>query len=165
MDILIEHARTKGAKESLIRSFYDNEIDTTPLMFATQFDDIELPQKLIKAGADVNEQKGGDSSFALHQATCNNNLKLVKLLIENGADVNMETNTGDSALIWAVAKENYEITKLLLENNAKINQKIMNKFEDIMLNAILADKRIAKILLDNVEDEKLKERWNYVYDH
>ena len=95
MDILIEHAKSKGAKTGLIQSFYDNECDTTPLMFSTQFDDIELPQKLIKAGADVNEQKGSDRSFAL-QAVCNNNLKIVKLLIENGANVNMETSTGDS---------------------------------------------------------------------
>ena len=40
----------------------------------------------------------------------------------------------------------------------------MKKFGNIMLNSILADKRIAKILLDNVKDEKIKEKWNYVYE-
>jgi len=45
----------------------------------------------------------------------------VRLLLENGANVNARDRYGWTALMWAVFKGYKEIVKLLLENGADVN--------------------------------------------
>ena len=52
---------------------------------------------------------------------------MVKFLIENGADINIKNNNGDTVLHEAVLiKDNLEVVKLLIENGADINIKNNN---------------------------------------
>ena len=46
---------------------------------------------------------------------------IVRLLLENGADVNLQNETGESALLFAVEKGNLDISRLLLEHGAKVD--------------------------------------------
>lgn len=48
-------------------------------------------------------------------------LKIVKLLLQNGAKVNPQNIGGETALHNSSIKGHYEIAKLLIENNANIN--------------------------------------------
>jgi len=65
--------------------------------------------------------KYNDSS--LHYAVrIKDNLEIVKLLIENGANINIQNNYLTSSLHNAVFLiDNFEIVKLLIENGANIN--------------------------------------------
>ena len=45
----------------------------------------------------------------------------VKLLLENGADINNPDRYGRTALLWASRHGHLEVVKLLLENGADIN--------------------------------------------
>ena len=75
----------------------------TPLMFAVRTGDPAIVQKLIAAGADVNAaQTGGINEIgktALHRAaTRKRNLDVVKVLVNAGADIDVEDEHGKTAL-------------------------------------------------------------------
>ena len=55
----------------------------------------EILSSLIKIGADVNARKEHDQTL-LMQATLRGDLKLVTLLIEHGAKVDLQDRNGDS---------------------------------------------------------------------
>lgn len=50
-------------------------------------------------------------------------LKIVKVLVENGADVNLDVENVDSALIEAVRMQDFVIVTFLLKSKADINHK------------------------------------------
>jgi len=79
---------------------------------------------------------------------CGENLGMVKLLLEHGADVNVKNHLdGDRALL-STHNNNLEMTKLLLENKADVNVK------DLWGNTPLfgADPEVAQLLLKNGAD-------------
>jgi ankyrin repeat protein len=59
---------------------------------------------------------GGET--LLHVAVKKGHLSLVKLLIENGASINIADESGNTALHYAAANGKKDIVKLLLENHA-----------------------------------------------
>ena len=63
---------------------------------------------------DVNmENNDGYGRTALMYAVCREDYNTVKLLLDNGADVNMKNNDGDTALDYAKEYERTEIIELL----------------------------------------------------
>ena len=63
---------------------------------------------------------------ALIDAAKENNVALVKQLIERGADVNGVDGVGRTALYWAAKSGFVECTKVLLEANADVNKACHN---------------------------------------
>ena len=57
----------------------------------------------------------------LIDATLNGDIELVRELLENGADINIRDNGGDTPLILASIKGHTDIVRLLLENEANVN--------------------------------------------
>lgn len=77
----------------------------------------ELFQLLNKEkDLDVN-LRNGDHETPLHLAIEYNSIDIVRLLLDNGADMNAD-KSGYTPLYSAVGSENYEIIKLLLESGA-----------------------------------------------
>ena len=59
---------------------------------------------------------------ALMQAVADNDLKRVKLLIKNGANLNSpDGGTSHAPIFWAIANGNVDIIKLLISKGAKVN--------------------------------------------
>lgn len=54
----------------------------------------------------------------LVRAACKGDVKLVKVLLDNGANVDARDNRGRTGLIWAAFKNQDEVVKLLLESGA-----------------------------------------------
>ena len=75
------------------------------------WDDESVP-RLIQAGAPVN---GTDRAglTALMEAVKNGHTQCVKLLLEAGADRELHTTNGRTALDWAREKEHEEMIQLL----------------------------------------------------
>ena len=63
--------------------------------------------------------QGGYNGNALRGASSNGHEKIVRLLLENGADVNMQGPGCKSALQAASSNGHENIVRLLLENGAR----------------------------------------------
>lgn len=90
----------------------------TPLSLSIAFDLIEVVKPLLKAGANPNLEP------LLKKACENQNLKIVKLLVEYGADVNATNDEGQTALFDAIEakRANVEIIRFLITHGADINK-------------------------------------------
>ena len=91
-------------------------------------------------------------------ACVNGNLEMVKLFIENGANINSKGLLGDeTALIVAANAGKKDIVKYLIENGADVNSKCsVYKYTDgytaLMFASIRGYYEIVEILLDNRAD-------------
>ena len=83
------------------------------LLSAAKAEDLTMLQKLVDAGASVNE-RDGDGSTILHTAVSDEQLEVVKWLIEHGADVSCAaTSTGMTPLHCAATAMDAQRPKLL----------------------------------------------------
>ena len=80
--------------------------------------DVNAVQAAISDGADVNFI---DGETALMAATHYGHTEVVKLLLENGADVNAKTHRGINAMYIALVSERTEVIKLLLSAKVDVN--------------------------------------------
>ena len=76
----------------------------------------------------------------LHSASKSGNLELVRLLIQEGADVNAQDEDGESPLHSAMARgDNYNVARTLIENGADLSSKAVDgktPFHTIFNNTI-----------------------------
>lgn len=93
-----------------------------PLIWAIKNNDFPMVDFLIKSGADVNI-KGGYSDVALIYALSNKeiNRKIVKLLVESGANVNLPNFFAISPFIGSCLTGHADLVKLFFEHGADID--------------------------------------------
>lgn len=68
----------------------------------------------------------GWGKSALHAAAERGNAEYIKILLERGADINIQNEEGYTPLMKAIYRENPETVKLLLDNGADVNIKTNN---------------------------------------
>ena len=88
----------------------------SPLHIASSKGDVELVKRLLQS--DINRGREGDE---IVQASCEGHIDIVKLLMENHADINIKDEAGYTALIGACERGYADIVKFLMENNADVN--------------------------------------------
>jgi ankyrin repeat protein len=88
-------------------------------------------------------------------ASRNGCFEIVKLLIQNGVNINNKDYYNDTPLIYASRNGHFEIVKLLIQNGANINDKNQDNY--IALYYAVKNKHIeiAKLLIDNDSDNIL----------
>lgn len=75
-------------------------------------------ERLVAQGADVN--KG--TVPPLYFAVVKKNMKIVRLLLDHGAEVNTETRNGGTPLIAATGTDQIDMVRILLKHGADPNQ-------------------------------------------
>jgi len=80
-------------------------------------------EKYIFIGGDVNFIDHDKYASALIWASCNGKLNVVKTLIENGADLNIRSKAGRTALHAACFDGYKDIVELLVGNGADVSIK------------------------------------------
>jgi ankyrin repeat protein len=90
----------------------------TALHAAAQDHQYQMAEHLISLGASINYQKEGKKT-PLMLAVVSNNTEMVKLLLDNNADVMLKDVYGDCVFHYAMRQNNPDITQLLLENPKK----------------------------------------------
>ena len=91
----------------------------TPLGLACFFGQKETVDFLLKKGADVNKISNNPMKLApLHSAVAAQQIEIVKMLIEQGANVNAQQMKGVTALHSAAHNGLKDIVQFLLENGA-----------------------------------------------
>lgn len=117
-----------------------------PLTHAVNYQKIDIIDLLLKNNANPN------IGCVLHEACKNQNLKIVKLLVENGADVNLIDNNGQTALFNAINAKNAnkEIIRYLIGNGADIHKEDNNGISPLSF-AESSKVSLVKILKEHVE--------------
>ena len=96
----------------------------TPLHVAIeQHGQLGMTKLLLKYGARVNVQGGKNSVAPLHIGDRLNRFDKVPLLIEAGADLNIQDKWGSTALHHAVMAQSMEVLEQLVDAGADINIK------------------------------------------
>ncbi|WP_214070004.1 ankyrin repeat domain-containing protein [Mucilaginibacter sp. dw_454] len=97
----------------------------TPLGLACYFGQFEVARYLVLKGADVNQpSNNGFNVFPLHSAAAGSYNNIARMLIENGAQVNIKQQAGATPLHSAAQTGNLELLILLLENGAEVNARM-----------------------------------------
>lgn len=114
-------------------------------------------EDLLKNNSNINiNQKNQHGSTPLILATYSGHLKIVKILIENGADINLTSNDKTTPLIWATVGSHTAIVRYLLNNNADINAKDKHGFTALMWAASKSNESLIKIFLQYDADTQIK---------
>ncbi len=95
----------------------------TPLMLAAKYNNREMAEVLIRAGADINARdKHVIGSYSpLEYAAYYNSPAVAEFLIEKGADVNEKNDLGQTPLVQAVLMNSIDTAELLLKKGADPN--------------------------------------------
>lgn len=98
------------------------------------------------------DQRDDVQATPLILATLGGNLNIVKMLLNNGADINARNWNGHSSLQYACSKGWHTIVEYLLENNADIN--IRDKYGDTCLHrtVVLGRLEILQLLLNHTKN-------------
>jgi ankyrin repeat protein len=109
----------------VLLSFYSSVLmaqDNDSLYRAVAKNDTTLLRQLIKQGADVNyiKQEGWMKVSPLITAVNGKNIALIKILLENRADVNWKDGFKTTALMYAASDGKEDIVKLLLDSGADV---------------------------------------------
>ena len=133
---------------------------------AAKAGDIDTIQEYIDKGFSVDEKSPHVGDTALLLATASGHRDIVELLLEHGANVDVQDNYGTTALMAAANRGNRDMVELLLEHGANPNkQMIATEYTPSDTALIYAAARgqldIVKLLLQHGADiDKPNDRGN-----
>ena len=116
---------------------------------------LNLVSDLIVLGANLDWQDYEYGWTALHWCAYLNHPEISRMLIDAGADVNIQHNGGWTALHWCADLNHPEIARMLIDAGADVN--IQNEFgwTALHLCAYLNHPDIARILIDAGADKTI----------
>ena len=120
------------------------------LVAACKSGDDSLVLSLINSGVNVNCLARIDCRewSPLMMASDKGHTDVVQLLLERGAQVDLQNNVGLTALIWASDKGHTDIVKLLLERGAQIDLQNNDEWTALMMASSCGQTEIVKLLLE-----------------
>lgn len=141
----------------------------SPLYIAISEENTNITQKLLVKGSNPNyiqskNYYGYKKLIPLKLACGKQNFKIIKLLIENGADVNLTNEEGQTALFDAIEakKANKDIIKYLLDYGANIYQEddkgisplsFAESNKKSLVNCLLEKKRNEENTINELEEK------------
>jgi uncharacterized protein len=108
---------------------------TTPLHWAVHYDDAELVQKLIEAGAKVAVVNDYGAT-PMSEAAVAANAAVLGALLDAGADVDSANADGQTALMVVARGGNTAAAKLLIERGADVNAREARKGQTALMWAV-----------------------------
>lgn len=95
---------------------------------------IKIIKYLISEKIELNEQNTIGNTPLINAILLTKNIEIVKILIENGADINIENGTNKNAIDLTIKRKSHEILDVLLQYHDNINEK--NKEGDTLLHQV-----------------------------
>ena len=114
LDILVDLLPSEATKEETKAS------DRIALLVAAALGNPNLVQKQLRKGVNPNLQDSYDNDTPLRVASDRNDILVVQLLLDEGADTNIKTSYG-TALQTAANRSNYKVMQLLLKYGAEVD--------------------------------------------
>lgn len=120
-------SRIKGWEED-----YPAGYDYTPLMIAAAINDYDMVKFLVEKGADVNAKTHFEYSSVVTplllsldyehiESRYDENSSVAEYLINNGADINVTNEDGETPLMYASKVHNIKVIELLIQKGADVN--------------------------------------------
>ncbi|XP_068670409.1 ankyrin-1-like isoform X1 [Montipora foliosa] len=154
----------------------------TPLLLASTMSSSVLIKTLIDLGADVNAQTTPREEVSLHFAASNNNYMVAGLLLEHGADSNIQDYEGNAPLLSSVREGFFNISQLIVygefytklrsearealphvavKRDNKTDPNIQDYCGETPLHkAVTRDNvPLVKLLLENKADANIEDHW------
>jgi len=141
-------------------NYKTNDHRYTPLMWCCWLNIFDSVKEILKYKPDI-DYYNNHYDCAILLAIYNGNYEMVKLLIDNGADVNLilddekkHRQNEISPISTSVYNGDYKITKLLIDNGADVNyMKVGSEIKSpLIYSAIKGYYEIAKLLIMNGAD-------------
>ncbi len=130
------------------------------LHYASFNSKIKIIRFLLKKNININAKYTDDKATPLIYALLNKSLIAAKILINNGADVNIKNSYGWSPIYIATRNLNLDIIKLLLEKKVDVNAQTQNGGTPLILAVKKNNTEIAKILLMFGAEIQIKDKYN-----
>ncbi len=109
-----------------------------------------------------NVPRSIDKNNSLILASYYGHIEIVKILLNNGANVNFLHKDGDSSLNIASREGHTEIVKILLHNGANINYINKDRRGSLIISSSKGHTEIVKLLLDNGANfHHIYKSWEY----
>jgi uncharacterized protein len=102
---------------------------------------------LLARGLSVNDRSGTDGMTPLFFAAARGNLKVMRLLLDWQADVNILDSGGNTALLHAAMRGRADAVRLLLKHGAKVNTPSSHGWTPLMAAAWEGHTSVVKDLL------------------
>ncbi|XP_033227101.1 ankyrin repeat domain-containing protein 39-like isoform X2 [Belonocnema kinseyi] len=123
--------------------------------FGTQSNDYARVEYLLKKGTSANSEDSAGYT-ALHYGARNGHCKLCKLLLENGANVNALTRSGQATPLHRSATQGHvEITDLLLKSGADSNIADADGYTALHRAVISNSGPVCKLLISKTDPKSL----------
>lgn len=129
---------------------WSDRFGTTPLILASEYGREEMVKSLLDLGVDVNKRDVMGAT-AIMWASYSNSLKILRLLTEAKAEINVaDFENGSTTLIWWATNsyDNVQAVKYLIKNgaihNASIDEKLAKKHKVLDLDRTAYDHAIKK---------------------
>ena len=98
----------------------------------------------------------GQHKIELFDAARNGNIKIVRLLLDKGADVNAKDRSGKTAMILAAKNGHADIVRLLLDKGADVNAKADDDTTALMQAAEKGNVDVVRALLEKGADVNVR---------
>ena len=128
----------------------------TPVLWASVSSSSEFIKTLIDLGADVNAQRTEDKVSSLLLAAGFNNYATICLLLEHGADVNLQDNDGNAPLHRSTRGAFYEVSKLLIAARSNINLRNKKGRTPLYIAVERKHEQLIKLLFENNADVQMR---------
>ncbi|KAF4928951.1 Ankyrin-3 [Colletotrichum viniferum] len=127
--------------------------DTFPIMAAAMRGEQTILELLVNAKAEVNVFGGQDHSTVLIEAVINLPVDALQVLLDAGADINLEDRDGDTPLILAAREGDADCVKFLLDHGADIFHTNHDN-ENALQSAIEygGDDDCTRVLIDRISE-------------
>ncbi len=119
----------------------------TPLALACFFGHPEIAAHLVNQGANINLAATNQMKVApIHAAAAARQFEIVKMLVENGADVNAKQHQGFVPLHAAAQNGDAEMAKLLLDHGADAKARSGNGQNALDLAMLQGHAKVVELL-------------------
>ncbi len=133
-----------GAKPNIIEKYKNGAIH-----FAAMYGHVEAVKLLVKNKAIINKKGGYGRTALIFATSSSSSYEMTKFLIEAGANVKAQNDSGDDALSELISREdsNTEIAELLLESGLDVKAKLKSHGTYLHWAAFCGRKNIVELLL------------------